>query len=446
METTVQTKQPATKTKRLLILLAAAAVVIAAYLIFVRPALMPTMATAGVELIAFFAVLMLFIVMLVALIVVGLITAVRALFMRGQERNKVWVKRLKRRAVWSGALAAVLAVMVIASQWLAYTPPITGADGKPLPGSIASLEAVELNGSTQWITIRGKDESKPVLLFLAGGPGGSQLAAARSELSALEEDFVVVGWDQPGAAKSYNAVPQSELTRQRYIDDGCALAQYLCERFGQEKIYLVGESWGSALGIWMVQQQPELFHAFVGTGQMVWFGETERVCFDLALKTAQQNGDTQVVQSLEAQGPPPYYGKGVAMKMATYLMYLFNVMGGNPEIAASSHNTFADLAGTEYGLWDKLTYILGMTDTLGVVYQQLYDIDLREQAPQLAVPVYFFEGRYDINAPTYLAVDYFTMLDAPEKGIVWFEHSGHTPWVDENELFAQALTDVLLAE
>lgn len=447
MNTTVQTKRQLTpKVRRALILLAAAAVVIAAYLIFVRPALMPAMATAGVELIAFFVVLVPFVVMLAVLIVTLLIAAVRALFMRGNERNKACYKRLRRRAVWSGALAAVLVLMVLASQWLAYTPPITDADGNAVPGSIASLEAVELNGSTQWITIRGVDEKKPVLLFLAGGPGGSQLAAVRSELSALEEHFVVVGWDQPGAAKSYNAVPISELDPQRYVDDGCALAQYLCERFGQEKVYVVGESWGSAIGIWMAQQQPELFHAFVGTGQMVAFLETDEVCYDLAMKTAQDNGDTEVVQSLELQGPPPYYGEGVAMKMGTYLMYLFKVMSANPEIANSSHNTFADIAGTEYGLYDKLTYVLGVTYTLGDVYQQLYDIDLREQDTELAVPVYFFEGRHDINAPTYLAEDYLSVLDAPHKQFIWFEHSGHNPWIDENELFAQTLVDVLLAE
>jgi len=446
MNTTEQTNRPASKGVRWLIGLAAAAVAIAAYLIFLRPALMPTMGTAGVELIAFFAVLIPFAVMLVILIVTLIIAGVRAAFMRGNERNKACFTRLRKRAIVSGVLAVVLVLMVIASQWLAYTPPIIGEDSKPLEGSIASLEKVDLNGSQQWISIRGQDATKPVLLFLAGGPGGSQLAAVRDQLGPLEEQFVVVGWDQPGSAKSYNAVPQADIDRQRYVDDGCALASYLIERFGQEKIYLVGESWGSALGIWMVQQQPELFHAFVGTGQMVDFLETEHYCYNLAMQTAQERGDTATMEKLTAQGPPPYYGKGVAMKMASYLMYLFGVMNSNPEIASSSHNTFADMAGTEYGLFDKLTYLLGMTDTLGVVYQQLYDLDLREQAAELDVPVYFFLGRHDINAPTALAEEYCDVLSAPHKEIIWFEHSGHTPWIDENALFAQTLTDVLLGE
>ena len=88
-----------------------------------------------------------------------------------------------------------------------------------------------------------------MLLFLAGGPGGSQMAATRYELSELEKHFIVVGWDQPGSGKSYKAIKQSDLTIQTYIDDGHALTKYLKEKFSEEKIYIVGESWGSALGI-----------------------------------------------------------------------------------------------------------------------------------------------------------------------------------------------------
>ena len=104
-------------------------------------------------------------------------------------------------------LIAVLAVL--ASQFFALTPPILSADGQPLPGSIASLEKVNLNGSQQWISIRGMDTTKPVLLFLAGGPGGSQLATARFALSDLEQHFVVVNWEQPGAGKSFDAVDRA---------------------------------------------------------------------------------------------------------------------------------------------------------------------------------------------------------------------------------------------
>ncbi len=144
-----------------------------------------------------------------------------------------------------GGLILVSLTAVVASQFFASTPPITDANGQPIPGSIATLEKVNLNGSQQWISIRGKDMNKPVLLFLAGGPGGSQLVTERRALTGLEDHFVVVNWEQPGAGKSFDAVDRSTLTPERYINDGLALVSYLRERFDESKIYLLGESWGS---------------------------------------------------------------------------------------------------------------------------------------------------------------------------------------------------------
>ena len=94
---------------------------------------------------------------------------------------------------------------------------------------------VTLNGSQQWVSIRGKDITKPVLLFLAGGPGGSQLATARFALGGLEEHFVVVNWEQPGSGKSFDAVDRSTLTPERYIEDAHALVLLLRERFERKK-------------------------------------------------------------------------------------------------------------------------------------------------------------------------------------------------------------------
>jgi pimeloyl-ACP methyl ester carboxylesterase len=337
-------------------------------------------------------------------------------------------------------------VAVIASQLFAMTPPIADAQGKTLPGSIAALERVSLNGSEQWISIRGKDVHKPVLLFLAGGPGGSQLVTARRSLSGLEDHFVVVNWEQPGAGKSFDALDRSTLTPERYIGDGLALVSYLRERFDEEKVYVLGESWGSVLGIWMVQREPESFHAFIGTGQMVAFQENDLMCYDFALNLAQERGDTAKVEQLKQQGPPPYYGEGVAMKEAAFLMETFNYMNADPAIADDGFDTFRDLASSEYGLYDKLNWFRGALDTIDIVYPQLWDVDLREQAMQLEVPVYFLIGRHDVNAPTVLAEEYYQLLEAPHKELIWFERSGHNPWVTESARFADVVVNKVLAQ
>jgi pimeloyl-ACP methyl ester carboxylesterase len=356
------------------------------------------------------------------------------------------------KPAWKGITVSVAGIFMVgvlavsASQAFAMTPPILGADGNPLPGSIATLETVTLNGSRQWISIRGQDTTKPVLLFLAGGPGGSQLATERFALGELEKHFVVVNWEQPGSGKSFDAVDRSSLTPDRYIEDAHSLVVLLKERFGQKKVYLLGESWGSALGIMLVQRYPDDFQAFIGTGQMVAFLETDLICYQFALDWARERGDTDKVETLTRQGPPPYYGPGTALKEAAYLMDTFNYMNANPAIADNGFSTWRDLAAPEYGLYDKLSWFRGVLETLDVVYPQLWQVDFRQQATRLQVPVYFLIGRHDINAPTVLTEQYYAVLEAPHKEIVWFEHSGHTPWVSESDRFVQVMLETVLAQ
>ena len=353
---------------------------------------------------------------------------------------------------WKGitaGLAGMLLITILAvvtSQALAFTPPITDIQGNVFPGSIASLEKVDLNGSQQWISIRGRDVSKPILLFLAGGPGGSQLVTERRALGELEDHFVVVNWEQPGAGKSFDAVDRSTLSPERYVRDGIALINHLRERFDEEKIYILGESWGSALGVWMVQQNPELFHAFIGTGQMVAFLETDLMCYEFVLNLMEERGNTGKVEQLKEQGPPPYYGKGVAMKEAAFLTETYSYMNADPNIADDGFNTWQDLSGPEYGLYDKVNWFRGALETMNVVYPQLWDVDFRTQATQLDVPVYFLLGRHDVNAPPVLVEEYFELLNAPHKELIWFGRSGHNPWVTESSAFVDVVVNKVLAD
>ena len=354
--------------------------------------------------------------------------------------------------VWKGIGAGLMGIVVVGilavliSQASTFTPPIIGANGNEVPGSIASLEKVEINGSEQWISIRAKDVNNPILLFLAGGPGGSQLVTERRALGALEDHFVVVNWEQPGAGKSFHAVDISTLTPERYVTDGITLVNYLRERFDEEKVYLVGESWGSALGVWMVQRDPELFHAFIGTGQMVAFLENDVMCYDFVMDRMQEQGNFEKMEQLEKQGPPPYYGKGLAMKESTFLTETFSYMNADPNIHDDGFNTFQDLAGSEYGLYDKVNWFRGILETMDVVYAQLWDVDFRTQVTELGAPVYFLIGRHDVNAPPVLTEQYFEILNAPHKELIWFEHSGHNPWVTESEAFVDVIVNQILPE
>ena len=390
--------------------------------------------------------IIIFIVLILAIIatvLTGIICCILLLIKKRKGKAVVkTVSRLKLTGIVLCGLVVVMFGFSIFSQFSAKTPPILDEQGKTLEGSIAELTKLELNGRKEWISIRGQNTQNLVLLFLAGGPGGSQMAAVRYDLAELEKHFVVVNWDQPGSGKSYSAAARNSLMVDDYINDGHALTEYLCERFKQEKIYIVGESWGSALGIFLAAKYPENYHAMIGTGQMVDFVKTEIMDYDKAIEIAKEKGDTNKIAKLTANGRPPYYGSDVTWKSAEYLNYLSTYMGKNPEIQNRGYNTFRDIFSSEYGILDKINYLRGIITTFNHVYPQLYDIDLRVDYPKINVPVYFFLGRHDINAPTSLTEDYANILDAPYKEIVWFEHSGHSPWINESDKFVEELLAV----
>lgn len=349
--------------------------------------------------------------------------------------------RLKRNTMLLIVTIILMGGLMIYSQLTVSTPKIKDENGNVMENSIATLESVDLNARSEWISIRGQNKNNPVLLFLAGGPGGSQMAAVRHELSELEKHFVVVVWDQAGSGKSYSAGNEN-LTVNTYIEDGLALTEYLRNRFNHEKIYLVGESWGSALAVFLASKSPDYYHAVIGTGQMVDFLETENLDYDKAIEIATEKGDNDKINKLKENGRPPYYGSDVTWKSAEYLNYLSSYMNSNPKIQNSGYQTFRDIFSSEYSILDKINYLRGIVNTFNYVYPQLYDIDLRTDYSKIDVPIYFFLGRHDINAPISLVENYLNVLEAPHKEIIWFENSGHSPWINESDRFVRELISI----
>jgi len=330
-------------------------------------------------------------------------------------------------------LFLMLICLLIISQHSVKTPEITGEN------AISELRKIELNGRTQWISIRGQNKEAPVLLFLAGGPGGTQLAAVRHTLSTLEKHFIVIGWDQPGSGKSYES--GNSLSPEDYIKDGEALTHYLIEEFNQNKITLVGESWGSYLGLKLVEKSPDIYERLITTGQMVDFLETELIDYAKTIELSFKSGDFKTMNKLITNGKPPYYGKNVTAKTALYINYLTNEMNRNLAIHNPGYDTMRDLMSPEYSILDKINFFRGILYTFNDVYQQLYDIDLRENVTKIEVPIMMIIGRHDLNAPTALAEEYYNLLDAPQKKWIWFEHSGHSPWINESNLFIEEVID-----
>jgi pimeloyl-ACP methyl ester carboxylesterase len=325
------------------------------------------------------------------------------------------------------------------------------APASPIPGSIAELTTVRLGGREQTILVRGRSADLPVLLYLSGGPGQSDLPYVRVLFEDLAQHFLVVGWDQRGTGKSYAALdPTGELTLAQAVADTIELTTYLRDRFGEEKIYLLGESWGTTLGVLAVQQRPDLYHAWIGSGQMVSQRATDRQLYHDVLALAGRTGDRALRDQMLAFGEPPYadipYPNAIVMGAYPRLETPYT-----PPRAYIERGTAANLGpygifASEYSFVEKANVLRGLIDMFTVMYPQLQEIDFRRDVRRLDVPVYILDGAAELPARRDLALAWYEQLDAPIKRLYTFENSGHSVAFEQFEALEQILTETVLVE
>lgn len=354
------------------------------------------------------------------------------------------VGRYARRGVASLTTVALL-VLAVGLARPASTAAIVGPEGEALPGSIAELSTVELGGHDLGLMIRGHDLDNPVLLFLAGGPGGSERGAMRNHLPELEEHFTVVTWDQRGTGTSYPELdPVDTVTVDAVVDDTIALTEHLRERFGQDQIYLLGQSWGTTLGVLAVQERPDLYRAYIGTGQMVSQLATDRIYFDDTLAWARANGKDALAADLEDIGQPPYdrildYETNLSYEMD---VYPYDHSANSEGMGGFSENFIVP----EYALIDQAHLLAGFLDTFAVLYPQLQDIDFRRTATEFDLPVFFAQGAHEAGGRADVFDDWYPMVDAPVKDLAVFDTSGHRPLFEQPDEFVDYMVDTVLAE
>jgi proline iminopeptidase len=265
-------------------------------------------------------------------------------------------------------------------------------------------------------------------------------------LKSLENNFIVVSWDQRGAGKSYQAIdPTSHVTVNQFVSDAAQLTNYLRQRFHQQRIYVVGSSWGTTLGTLLVQRHPELFAAYIGTGQMVSQTATDRIMWRDTLAWAQRTGETDLAKELRSNGPPPYT-TDVAKKMAPLTINADDVHPYPESAAFKSLGLTAEYFPQEYTILDGLNTVKGFADTADVFYSQLRNINFLNTVPRLAVPAYVLEGRYENPARAVFARQWFNQLKAPLKHYVVFAHSGHGVFSGDPDAFARYMVNTVLAQ
>jgi pimeloyl-ACP methyl ester carboxylesterase len=335
----------------------------------------------------------------------------------------------------------LLLAATAASGCLAHTPAITGPDGRPLPGSVASLEKLEVGGAEQWVLIRGADATNPVLLRLHGGPGAAEMPLVPRYNGDLEEHFVVVAWDQRGAGKSNRrGFDEGSMTFERFLQDAHELTRLLKERFGQERIYLMGHSWGTQLGIRLAARYPEDYWAYIGVSQLVDQERGTEVAHAWLSDRLRKEGRPRELARLEALGPPPYPDHGDYVRF----IQMVDARGGGMDVGFG-RLAWAAVRAPEYTFLDLNRWLGGANRGSGPMWEtpDYRDHDAFRAVPRLEVPVYFFAGRDDYNTPLALVREYADFLEAPAgKEVVVFEASAHTPFLAEPGRFADEMVRV----
>jgi pimeloyl-ACP methyl ester carboxylesterase len=347
------------------------------------------------------------------------------------------MKRVSAGLMWLIVLALVATSPPVRS---AEAQPPAGADSQKLdsmldfvrarngrdysitsPNGIDEAKFVEVGGIEQWITIRGEDRNNPVLLFLHGGPGDATNPWGYAGFRLWLKHFTVVQWDQRGAGRTLGkngAASAQAISVNRLVQDGVELAALLAKSLGKSKVVLVGHSWGSVLGVLMAKARPELFYAFVGTGQVGDQTKNYAVAYDALVNKAASLKDDRAIRELRTIGPPPYtngQGFGVQRRWA-------NLFEGADSFIASMLGLA--LVAPGYTQRDMLDWFDGQGLSADRLVPETRVLDARALGGEFAVPIVVIQGAEDFTTPTSLAQAFVGSIRAPSKAFVTIE-GGH---------------------
>jgi pimeloyl-ACP methyl ester carboxylesterase len=293
---------------------------------------------------------------------------------------------------------------------------------------------VQLGGIEQWVTIRGDNRDKPVLLVAHGGPG-DVLSPHVDEFAPYEKEFIVVQWDQRGSGRTYGLYGDEtpELTLERVAADGIELAVYLTKHLKKANVIVLGHSWGSVIAVEMTTRRPDLFSAYVGTGQVASWERSVRAQFDFLVALAERTDDQGLRNELATMQPLDPRSLEHFRRLNTPLRRRLNLADAT---WLRELRDWATQSLTEQELSDLSG---GMNFSGRSLISTQIQVNLFETAPRLEVPMLVIQGQDDLFTPTGPAIAYFEHVDAPQKKIVVIEEAGHFALVTHQSAFLEAL-------
>jgi proline iminopeptidase len=314
------------------------------------------------------------------------------------------------------------------------------------PPGIEELRSVQIGGIAQWISVRGRDRRNPILLFIHGGPASTEMPVSWLYQSGWEDYFTVVQWDQRGAGKTYvandPAVVEPTISADRMIADGEEMVAWLRANYGKQKIFVLGHSWGSIIGLELARRHPDWLHAYIGMGQMIYGRDNERLGYEWAMNAARADHNAEALKQLAAIAPYPRADGSVSVEQIivqrTWVIHYGGLTWGRPDFdyAQDAAKLSPDYTRKELSPED------GIGESLPHLLSAMLGYDVRN-VTHMDCPVFIFAGRHDYETPSELAVRWLDALQAPRKGLVQFENSAHMMELEEpGKLLVHLVNDV----
>ncbi|MCD7898740.1 MAG: alpha/beta hydrolase [Bacteroides sp.] len=320
------------------------------------------------------------------------------------------------------------------------------AKGNIIPGTISEKRWTQINGIKQGMFIRGENSQNPVILFLHGGPGTPLLPfiSYLEKGEHLEKFFTVCYWDQRGSGMSYSkSIDPSTMTVPQMIEDTHQVTQYLRSRFGKDKIYLMGQSWGTYLGVKTIEKYPDNYLAYIGIGQLSNQKESERLAYYYMLQHAIEIGDKKVIEKLKKVDPEAtsFPDNEYLVRIRTAIVNKYGI-GMLHEGATFTKIMKALICFKGYTMLEKINFMCGADFSMDYLFGLVMKDNLFETSPRFHIPFYVLQGVYDYQVSYSLAKEYLEVLEAPQKGFFTFNNSAHSPNMEEPKKFVEIVRQI----
>lgn len=351
-------------------------------------------------------------------------------------------------------MTAILLCIAIAV--IIVFPPSSGKmssfldeNGNQIEGSISEKIHVDINGTSLGMFVTAKDSTKPVLLVLGGGPGIPEYLLEQMYPTDLKENFVVCYLEYRGTSLSYDSdVSVNGMTTKQYLADVNAVTNYLRERFGRDKIYLLAHSFGTYIGLQAATEHPESYLAYIAMSQITNQKHSEEIAYSYMLEQYKVQGNEKMVKKFNdcpILTDEVAYSEYFTSSLRDTAMHELGVGTTHDMHSVITGIFFPSLRCTAYTQAERINIWRGKVFAQNTpVVTDSFDFNAFETVQELQIPIYFLAGAYDYTCAYSLQQDYYEYIQAPVKGFYTFKDSAHSPLFEEREKALEILlTDVL---